>query len=376
MNHLSTPIAWMLCSVMFTLGAGWLAAPVRARAHQAAATAATRPTTPVEPVRAILDALASHDIVALDEGRHGNEQAHRLRLALLRHPGFAGTVNDIVVEFGNARYQDVMDRYIRGDDVPSQELRHAWQDTTQLAVWDLPIFEEFFRAVRQANASLPKGRQLRVLLADPPIDWSEVKTPPDHFRWLRMRDTHGAELIQREVLAKKRKALLIFGAMHLQRKHISANYEPLDGSETVIGILDRAGTAKIFTIRTPTEAEPQWLQAEMASWPVPSLVLLQRTRLGMLDAAGFWSAEMPRFAMRDGKPSPLPREQWRVLPMQEMFDALLYLGPAATITTAKLPAALCSDAAYRQMRRDRMLLLNQKAQADQFERDCGSASAK
>jgi hypothetical protein len=85
---------------------------------------------------------------------------------------------------------------------------------------------------------------------------------------------------------------------------------------------------------------------------------------------------MPRFAMRDGKPSPLPREQWRVLPMQEMFDALLYLGPAATITTAKLPAALCSDAAYRQMRRDRMLLLNQKAQADQFERDCGSASAK
>ena len=86
----------------------------------------------------------------------------------------------------------------------------------------------------------------------------------------------------------------------------------------------------------------------------------------------FWSSDMPRFAMRDGKPSPLPREQWRVLPMQEIFDALLYLGPASTITTASLPAALCADAAYRQMRRDRMLLLNHKAQADEFDRDCGS----
>ena len=87
------------------------------------------------------------------------------------------------------------------------------------------------------------------------------------------------------MLAKKRKALLIFGAMHLQRKHISANYEPLDGAETVVGILDRAGSATIFTIRTPTEAEPQSLQTDMASWPVPSLVALRGTRLGMLDSA-------------------------------------------------------------------------------------------
>ena len=147
------------------------------------------------------------------------------------------------------------------------------------------------------------------------------------------------------------------------------------GAETVISILDRA-QAKIFTIRTPTEPEPALLQADMASWPVPSLALLRGTRLGTQDAAPFWSTEMPRFAVRDGKPSPLPRDQWRVLPMQDLFDALLYLGPAAKITTAKLPAAVCADTAYRQMRRDRMLLLNHKAQADQFDRDCGNQPAK
>jgi hypothetical protein len=33
------------------------------------------------------------------------------------------------------------------------------------------------------------------------------------------------------------KALLISGGRHLQRKNISANYEPIDGAETVISVL-------------------------------------------------------------------------------------------------------------------------------------------
>jgi hypothetical protein len=373
MTHISGFVARWLCSLVLMLAAGTLVGPHCGFAQEP--SAASEPIKPVEPVQGILAAFDAHDIVALDEGRHGNEQGHELRLRLIRHPSFARNVNDIVVEFGSARYQDLMDRYIRGEDIAAGELRGAWQDTTQHAVWDVPIFEEFFRAVRQVNERLPKNRQLRVLLADPPIDWAEVKAPPDHFKWLRMRDTHAAALVRREVLAKKRKALLIFGAMHLQRRNISANYETFDGAETMISILDRAG-AKIFTIRTPTEPEPQSLQADMASWPVPSLALLRGTRLGMRDAAMFWSTDMPRFAMRDGKPSPLPSEQWRVLPMQDLFDALLYLGPASKISTANLPAALCADTAYRQMRRQRMLLLNHKAQADQFDRDCGSQPAK
>lgn len=369
MSHTLTFVTRTCCALWLMLGAVTLGGSSRAFAAQ------EKPIAPTEPVRAILAAFESHDIVALDEGRHGNEQGHQLRLRLVRDPAFVSLVDDVVVEFGNARYQDLMDRYVRGEDVPVGELRRAWQDTTQHAVWDVPIFEEFFGAIRRINGSAPKGRQLRVLLADPPIDWATVTTAADHFKWLRMRDTHAAALVQREVLAKKRKALLIFGAMHLQRKHVSANYEAIDGSETVISILDRAG-ARIFTIRTPTEAEPPWLQAEMASWSAPSLVRLNGTRLGMRDAATFWPTEMARFAVHDGKPSPLPREQWRVVPMQDMFDALLYLGPASSITVANLPTSLCADPAYRQMRRHRMLLLNQKAQADRFDRDCDGSVAK
>lgn len=80
-------------------------------------TATPRPAVPIEPIAAIIDAFRTHNVVALGEP-HGNEQGHAFRLALIRDPRFAATVNDIVVECGNARYQDLMDRFIRGEDVP------------------------------------------------------------------------------------------------------------------------------------------------------------------------------------------------------------------------------------------------------------------
>jgi hypothetical protein len=66
-------VAPMWCSLMFMHGAGMLAGPDRALALQPS-TAAHSPIMPAEPISAILAAFGSHDLVALDEGRHGNEQ--------------------------------------------------------------------------------------------------------------------------------------------------------------------------------------------------------------------------------------------------------------------------------------------------------------
>ena len=63
-----------------------------------------RPAVALEPISAILDAFKTHQIVALGEGAHGNEQGHAFRLSLIRDPRFAAIVNDIVVESGNAIY--------------------------------------------------------------------------------------------------------------------------------------------------------------------------------------------------------------------------------------------------------------------------------
>src|SRR5262249_26152513 len=135
---------------------------------------------PVDPIIGILDAFRAYSVVGLGEGTHDNEQGHQFRLSLIRDPRFTSVVNDIVVEFGNARYQETMDRFVRGEDVSYNALRQVWLNTTQPhTLWDAPIYEEFFRTVREVNESLPRERQLRVLLGDPPVDWVNVKEARD-----------------------------------------------------------------------------------------------------------------------------------------------------------------------------------------------------
>ena len=66
------------------------------------------------------------------------------------------------------------------------------------------------------NATLPSERRIRVWLGDAPIDWDAVRGPADVQRFGVMKDRHAGELVKREVLAKGRKALIIFGDGHLQ----------------------------------------------------------------------------------------------------------------------------------------------------------------
>jgi uncharacterized iron-regulated protein len=141
------------------------------------ATPTPKPAVPLDPIAAILEAFKNHDIVALGEP-HGNEQAAAFRVALVRDPRFADVVNDIVLEAGNSRYQDTVDRFVNGHDVPGPTLRQAWQNTTVANfLWERPIYEQFVRAVREVNFPLATQRRLRVLLGDPPIDWNEVVQP-------------------------------------------------------------------------------------------------------------------------------------------------------------------------------------------------------
>jgi hypothetical protein len=286
---------------------------------------------PAEPIGAILDVFRTHSIVALGED-HGNETEHMFLRALVRDPRFAATVNDIVVEFGNARYQDVMDRFMKGEQVADDVLRRVWRDTTAITgVWDRPIYEEFYRAVRAANASLPPGRKLRVVLGDLPLDWDTAQRTPQTPGQKRLygqpvpdnppegfmnRDFHAAEVVHREVLAKKRRALVLYGDMHLTRRPTS-----------IVGRLESDPAVRVFTIKTATRRTYDTLitlQPNASSWPVPSVAPVAGTVLQQQD-------------FND-------------------FDAVLYLGPASAMTTSQLQKSLCDDPSYVSTRRLRMSL--------------------
>jgi hypothetical protein len=186
--------------------------------------AAPRDATPMDAIPAILDLFKSHQVVGLGEGPHGNLEGAAFRLSLVRDPRFPSVVNDILVESGTGRYQDLMDRYIRGEAVPREQLRKTWEDTTNPGTnWEKPMYEEFFTAVRTVNATLPPGGKLRVLLGDPPIAWESVRTRADLRRWNMQRDAHAFAVLKRESLTQNRKALVIYGDGHFQGRGFTAN---------------------------------------------------------------------------------------------------------------------------------------------------------
>ena len=307
-----------------------VALPVQARTTSSSPPAAVA----TDAVPAILELFKTYPVVGLGEGPHGNLEGHAFRLKLIRDPRFPTVVNDILVESGTARYQAVMDRYIRGEGVARQELRRVWEDTTNAGTtWDKPIYEEFFKAVRDVNARLPKGKQLRVLLGDPPIAWEFIRKRGDLRPWGMQRDLHAGLVIKREVLAKNRRALAIYGDGHFQGRGFKDN--------SLVNVVERIPGTRMFTIATRA-GDLIKMQPSIASWTVPSLARIRGTILGEKFYAQFY-------------PMP-PANGWNTVRMQDQFDAVLYLGPTPWTMTL-VPKALCEDAAYMKMRLARLALI-------------------
>lgn len=79
---------------------------------------------PTKAVEELINVFDRFPIVALGE-IHWSLNQHGFIDALIKHPAFAKKVNDIVVEFGSAKYQPIMDRYIAGETVARTELQQV-----------------------------------------------------------------------------------------------------------------------------------------------------------------------------------------------------------------------------------------------------------
>jgi hypothetical protein len=222
------------------------------------------PALPLQPaVQYITAAFASHPLVAFSEPGHGSAGTKEFFAALIRHPGFAGTVTDIVIECGNARYQAVADRYFSGQVVQRDELRRIWENTTIVSgVWQLPMYEDILADIRAVNLTRPADQRIRVLLGDPPIDWATVRGPADEDMndW---RDAHFAWVVEEQVLKKGRRALLWIGGAHISRGVILPDslihlldrrfpnrthvVQSLDADRVAASVKDRLGTS--FDVR-------------------------------------------------------------------------------------------------------------------------------
>jgi hypothetical protein len=275
--------------------------------------------------QATLALFAQHEVVGLGILSYANQDFNGFILNLIRNPSFPGQVNDIVIECGNVLYQPVLDRYVAGEDVPLADVQPVWRNTTQPWCGVAGFFDELVPLVRRVNQSLPPASRLRILAGDPPVDWSQVRSERD-LRKFGDRDGSIAEVMEREVLARHRKALMIFGVRHLRHGGSSAvqRYERHGFPGRSFIIMAHNG----FGNHTPLAARNDALEAQLATLPVPSLVVLKGSWLDTLDVDYFPPGDHP------GRH------------ISSSVDGYLYLGPADLLLNAPIPAAALLDTAY------------------------------
>jgi hypothetical protein len=290
-----------------------------AAALESSALPGGSPPVPVAGIRAVTDALQNHAVVALGES-HNLAEAGSFYAGLVRSDHLASAIDAVVVEFGNARYQRRIDRYVSGGHVSRAALRRIWQDTTQVGAWDAPMYRRFFAAVRAGNVGRPPSRQIRVLLGDPPIRWSKVTSRQEVRRFLLRRERFMAHLIEREILAPGGHALLIAGLAHVQRSP-----EPAP-NPNVTQMLDARAPGAVWVVGIHLGfPSAEWEEA-ISDWPVPSVASL----------AGTWIGLLPRGTGL----------------AQDALDAMLYVGaPDALHLSIPLPTVYRDDAYWRELKR-------------------------
>ena len=298
----------------------------------------------------------THDIVMFGEV-HDSKQEYEWLCKLVKTPEFAGHVDDIVVEFGNALYQKTVDLYVAGEDVPSDEVQNSWRN--MMAVLPVsPVYGWLYKAVREANMEHPGKRGIRLLMGSPPGDWSKIKNSADLAPYEAEREHWYAQVVRDEVLAKHHHALLIMGAGHFLRGHDQALQFELAAQQHRVVPIDRAqlGPGNIERELRAAGANPYLVvfgtntidnrgdvDKRFDSWPAPVIVPLP----------GDWVGALPARPVISGGHAPATP-----LTLADQADALLFVAPCSVLQTVHLSKADLEGTTYGQemIRRDTILL--------------------
>ena len=159
------------------------------------------------------------------------------------------------------------------------------------------------------------------------FDWTQVRTKEEWERLAAQRDAHAFAVVEKEVLAKGRRALLVFGSSHLVREgaYARADRKP-QTSYNLTELLERKHPGSVFAIwvHSGDWGAISTMDERLAPLPKPCLIRLRDTWLG-------------RVAVGEPGTSPM---------MADLADALLYLGPGASQTESEPADAVYDDPAY------------------------------
>jgi hypothetical protein len=324
--HLPSRVTFV--SILLSLSGINTSAQIRAQAPK-----------PIDAVQGILAAFRQHPVVIIGEA-HWLRQAGDFYIRLIRDGEFPETVQDIVVEFASRNNQPLLDRYIGGANVPIEQVRHLWRDTTKVASWESPIYAEWLAAIREVNERLPPTHKLRVLAGDTAVDWAQIRT---HSDWERLgnNDISISEVIENEVLMRGHRGLVVLGSNHVTKSggrdgsNTTTRVETRYPSSTHVLLLLNAGPLrpaledklKLLNPSGPTVYELTGTSlANVTDGDSPSLIRITDALL--------YLAPREAFTMAFPAPGSLEQEYLKEVDRRSLIEwgelrARKFLGPAA-----------------------------------------------
>ena len=166
----------------------------------------------------ILNKFDRHDIIAIGE-THDKIEVTNFYIDLVKNDEFRKKVDFIVIEMGNHLYQNILDDYISGKEIDEKDTYKLWRDHTSCLLngSDNTSMIRLLKAIRDINKN--SKHKIRVLAADPPIDWKEITCLQQFYKFLGKRDEFYTEVVKKNILDSEKKGLLIMGNSHfnLQR---------------------------------------------------------------------------------------------------------------------------------------------------------------
>lgn len=313
---------------------------------------------PEDATKAMAGLFQTHDIVLFGEV-HGSKQEYAWLCQLVNSPEFDDRVDDIVVEFGNSLYQDTVDRYVAGEDVPFDQVQNAWRNMIASVGPVSPVYGSLYQAVREANLTRRSKHQIRLVMGSPPGDWDKIKSSADLAPYEAKREQWYVQQVRSQVLAKHHRALLIMGAGHFLRGEAQVLRDellmqqhrpvpPLDNSQLGPGFIEqelRAAGANPYLVIFGTNAidDRGDMDKRFASWRTPALVPLSNNWVGALPAQPVISG---------GHAAATP------LTLANEADALIYVAPCSELSYMNVSGAEIHDTAYEKevARRDAIIV--------------------
>jgi hypothetical protein len=285
---------------------------------------------PQDAVEFMVAAAERYPVVELGrtEGA-GNANEVDLIAHLLANRRFTANIDDVIIEACNSRYQGMLDRYVSGKYVPQQQLTVVWRKTTQITGGEADqTTKMLIDMVRNFNLKAPQ-HQLRVLAADPPIDWNAIHTAAQFNAFLSQRDAYAASAIEKQVLSKHRRVLVVMGGAHFTRR-ASPHY-----GATITMVLEPhypGSTYVIYDIADVSRFDAR-LRRTFVSWSAPVIAPIAGTAVALQSGRTITAGDVMR---RVGSRWVAVTNAYPGYTLGRLFDAILYLGPAEKLRTIEL----------------------------------------